>query len=230
MPSIQKNKSALAALHSKKDRAERLKKLRMLTSSETQKQLSRATLERKYGISASTLRHWEEAYGTGLTEDGAKQMVNIYQKEGIHCTIAWLLEGKGSVPVIIKKVENILTATRSSNPSETIDKECHFFKSCHAEAIVFSVKDDAMAPFYLPGDIVGGVRHYQQTMLDLVGEDCIIEAKSGDIYLRRLQKSTIADHFNLFALNPNTRIERPYLYDSEIIAAAPVVRIWRKKK
>ena len=213
----------------KEARAQRLKALRALTAAETQKQLSRATLERKYGVSASTLRHWEEAYGAGLTEDGAKQIINVYQQEGIHCTISWLLDGKGPTPTRTQSKER-KTASESSHVPETIHKETNYFKSMHPEAIILTIKDDAMSPFYLPGDNVGGVRHYRQSILELIGEDCIIEAKSGDIGLRRIQKSTIANHYNLYALNPNTKIERPHLYDVEVIAAAPVTRIWRGKK
>src|SRR3990167_10732872 len=142
------------SLDSKEARGQRLRQLRALTASATYKQLSRAVIERKYGLSASTLRHWEEAYGVGLTEEGAKQVVGIYQQEGIHCSIGWLLNGVGNPPVRYEMNNEI---TESSQPQDTIIQEFNFFKSLHPEAIMLTLKDDAMMPFYHSGDSVAGV-------------------------------------------------------------------------
>ena len=213
---------------SKEARGQRLKILRQLTAHSGQKQLSRATIERKYGLSSSTLRHWEEAFGSGLTEEGALQVVDIYQQEGIQCSVSWLLNGTGGGPS--RQQEFSTYQTDLVNPLETIIEEYNYFKKLDSEAIVFEVKDDAMAPFYLPGDIVGGIRHYRPSIPELIGRDCIIENKKGEVLLRRLHKSTIPDHYNLFALNPDTKLERPHIYDVAVIVCSPVVRIWRGKK
>src|SRR3990167_4314664 len=215
-----KTKHAAETSSTKGARAHRLKQLRALTMSSAHKQLSRAVIERRYGLSASTLRHWEEAYGVGLTEDGAKQVVAVYQQEGIHCSIGWLLNGVGNPPVRYEMNNEI---TESSQPQDTIIQEFNFFKSLHPEAIMLTLKDDAMMPFYHSGDSVAGVRHYRQSIPDLIGLDCIIETKDREPVLRRLQKSTILNRYNLYALNPNTKVERPHLYEIEIIACAPTV-------
>lgn len=218
------------SLDSKEARGQRLRQLRALTASATYKQLSRAVIERKYGLSASTLRHWEEAYGVGLTEEGAKQVVGIYQQENIHCTISWLMQGVGSPPKRRRTTEPLLSAGVSQAYLTTMKQERDYFKVLHPEGITLEVGDDAMEPWYQAGDLVGGIRHYHNAFLDLIGKDCIIETKSGEMYVRRLQKSTVPGQYNLYALNPDTKVEHPHLYAMEVLVCAPVVRIWRGGK
>ena len=215
---------------SKEARAQRLHQLRALTATHTQKQLSRAAIERKYGLSASTLRHWEEGYGIGLTEDGAKQAIDIYQQEHIACSFSWLMEGTGPPPQRVRAAQERPTPPKPSDLLNTRLNECEYFKTLHPEAVTLNVKDDTMSPFYKPDDVVGGIRHYRAFISDLIGKDCIVETKTGNTYLRRLQKSTVPGQYNLYSLNPNTKVERPHEYAIEVRMAAPVVRIWRGKK
>lgn len=221
--------------YSKEARGQRTRQLRELTGSDDHKPLSRAAIERKYGLSAHTLRHWEEADGSGLTENGARIIVNIYQSENINCSVSWLLTGKGSPP---KRREVAGVMAPSSSPLKiaatdlmaSVEEECQRFKAMHPEGIVFEVVDDAMLPRYLLGDRVGGIQYYHQDIPNLIGKDCIVEIKGGGTWLRRLQKSTVPGQYNLYALNPNTKVERPTLYGVEILTCAPVMRIWRGKK
>lgn len=231
MNSRSKKKASTATLASKEARGQRLLELRNLTGRTPGKPLTRAILERKYALSARTLKNWEYGHGSGLTEEGAKRMIGIYQKEHINCSITWLLEGIGSPPEPRHhKSYQPKSQIKISDSLSTIDAEQAYFKSLHAEAVTFEIKDDAMAPFYQPNDIVGGIRHYAHDIHYLVDCDCIIETKDGETWLRRLQLSTIPDRYNLYACNISTKIERPTLYAVDILTAAPVMRIWRGKK
>jgi len=212
-------------------RGHRLKQLRQLTGSTPNKPLTRAAIERKYGINAHSLKNWEDGHGGGLTESGARRMINVYQQENIHCSIPWLMQGVGATPTrLLPSIQQAPDFMQRTDPIATAVKEQQDFKSLHLEGITFEVKDDAMAPFYLSGDVVGGVRHYARDIDQLINCDCIIETNTGETWLRRLQKSTVPGQYNLYALNPNTKIERPALYAVEVVAAAPVMRIWRGKK
>ncbi len=207
---------------------QRLKALRALTGDDEHKPLSRAAIERKYQLSASTLRHWEDA--GGLTEKGARIVIDIYQRENITCSISWLLTGKGTPPYRRAVSHSAEVLRNVTDTLVSIPQESAHFKSFYPEAIVFEVKDDAMAPMYYPGDTVGGVRHYFKDIPYLIGKDCLTETKDGKIWLRRLQRCTIPGHYNLYALNPDTKIERPTLYNVEVVTCAPVMRVWRGKK
>jgi hypothetical protein len=211
-------------------RGRRLKQLRELTGTEG-KPLTRAAIERKYGLSARTLKNWEYGHGTGLTERGAREVINIYQKENIACSVPWLMDEKGSPPQRRPiALNHSPMSVEITDPISTISIEEKQFKSLHPEGITFEVKDDAMIPFYRPGDLVGGVRHYAEDIDKLLDCDCIVEVKSGEVWLRRLHKSTVPGQYNLYAINPSTKTERPTLYGVEILAAAPVMRHWRGKK
>ncbi len=84
--------SKIEGLSSPKARGKRLKFVRKLAG------LSRKQLEKKYGISANTVQSWEVAKKGGLTERGAHRILAVIQKEGINCSIEWLLYGTGAPP------------------------------------------------------------------------------------------------------------------------------------
>lgn len=220
----------LAPSSDPKVRGLRLRQLRQLTGSKPGKPLTRAALERKHGLNARTLKNWELGHGGGLSEKGARRAISIYRKEGIGCSITWLLEGVGQAPARIFKDAPQRNPNQVTNPIDTIDQEREYFISLHTEGIAFEVKDDAMAPSYMPGDVVGGIRHSAQDIIKLINHDCIVELKTGEILIRRLQNSTIPEQYNLYALNPSTKIERPTLYGIEILTAAPIMRHWKGKK
>lgn len=215
----------------KEARGHRLKQLRDLTAPKGGRPLTRAAIARKHFINSHTLKNWEVGHATGLTESGAKQMIDVYQKEYIDCSIGWLMTGEGPEPT-----QRLVETSKSpkkyqkTDPLCTLDTEIKTFKSLHPEAVIFTIKDDAMSPAYLSGDIVGGLRYYTKDLPSLIDKDCIVETKEGKIWLRRIQHSTIIDRYNLYAINPSTKTELPTIYAVEILSAAPVIRIWRGKK
>ena len=79
----------VSAAKKAKERGRRLKLLRSMTG------LPRKALEQKYHISASTIQSWEDAKAGGLTEKGAKRVIQVFHKEGIQCSLNWLLHGLG---------------------------------------------------------------------------------------------------------------------------------------
>lgn len=211
---------------SKEVRAKRLTQLRKLTG------LTRRAFAQKYGLSENTVKNWEYAHLAGLSEHGARLMIDAFIKEGIECSINWLLYGKGNPPKR-KSADPTLQATIKESPDhahQTILKEINDFKKHHAEAVIYEVKDDSMLPFYRNGDFVAGVRHYAKDISQLIDRDCIVETKSGETLLRTLMISNMPRSYNLYATNQHTRLQRPYLYDVEIVTAAPVIWIRRGKK
>lgn len=211
-------------------RGQRLRQLREATGNDNRKPLTRAAIERKHGLSARTLKNWELGDGAGLTINGARRIVSIYKKENIQCSVNWLMEGDGIGPQRIPSNISAPKNTNTTDPLESIQAEIDCFLSLHPEAVTYEIRDDSMEPFYKAGDLVGGVRYYANDIPNGVDSDCIVELVNGDILVRRLQNSTVPDKYNLYSLNPSTRIEVPTLYSVEVIAAAIIVRHWRGKR
>lgn len=205
---------------------ERLIALRSLTG------LTRRAFSRKYAFSENTMRSWEKGLQTGLPRKSAELVINAYRNEYINCSTEWLLTGKGKKPkrkstpleTQHKKQEN------PENAYQTVDQEVEFFKAIHSEAAIYTIKDDSMMPDYRLGDIAAGIWHYDTDISKLIDKTCIIETKSRRKLLRIVRASTIPHRFNLYSLNPHTRLTKPHLYDCEILCAAPIVWIRRGEK
>jgi DNA-binding transcriptional regulator YiaG len=216
--------------HAKKDkqiaRGKRVKSLRKLTD------LSRRTFAQKYGVTASTLQNWEEARVNGLSEKGAFKIVEALKSEGIHCTVDWLLNGTGQAP---KLPEHLLldalptSSVENKNETELITKELEIFLGHYADSTYYTIKDDGMAPQFNQGDIVAGIRRYDpKDIHSLINQNCIVLTQSGEQLFRQVRSSDLPRHYTLACINPNTTVTKPFIYDIEIVSAAPVV--WFRKK
>lgn len=211
---------------SKEARGKRLKIARMQTG------LSRAELEKKYGVSRLTQGNWENGKAGGLTEKGAKRMVYALKEEGLHCTLEWLLDGIGSAPYPTDRVFLGDESIQALRVSETIgfpgiEEERLTFRRCNKDAIDLRVEDDGMLPFYRIGDYVAGIQYFGAEIEKAVGQDCIVLLKNKRLLLRHLRQAE-EDGFSLVCIYPDAKI-RPYLLENqEIISAAPV--IWHRRK
>lgn len=210
-------------------RGKRLKSLRMLAG------LSRKMVEEKYEISASTIQSWEDGKAGGLTEKGARRILNALREEGIQCSLNWLLYGIGVGPHVSDKIyipiaeaseEQDLENYSYPDRESALVKELLVFRQSNADAIDMVVMDDSMEPFYSLGDYIGGKRRYAQEIAGAIGLDCIVETTMGEIMFRRLRRGSTSQCFTLTCINPNTLIEKITLYDVELHSAAPV--IWHR--
>jgi len=208
---------------SKELKGERLREALELTG------LPLLTFVKKYGLSYSTIRHWVSGR-QGLTEQGALNILQVLRNEYIDCSLDWLLYGKGTPPHRIDMNIEVKTRENPENANLTIQDEINDFKKRHLEAAIYEITDDSMQPFYKPGDIVAGIWHYGTDIAKLIGKHCIAEVKDHGTVCRNLAPSSIPLHYNLYALNPNTRLVRPHLYDQLVVACAPVIWIRRGKK
>lgn len=228
---------AVAAIKDAKSNAEsrgkRLKSLRMMTG------LSRKALEEQYNISASTIQSWEDAKAGGLTEKGAKRVIKVFKEEGIRCSLDWLLFGIGFAPQLSNKLfdeeeggegsfgEATITAEPQSE-DRAIVNELLVFRQSNPDAVEFIVADDGMGPFYNVGDYIAGKRRLSPGHDAVVGMDCIVETKDNEILFRRIKAGSKPGTYNLVAINIDTSVAQPVLYDRELISAAPV--IWHRRK
>lgn len=199
---------------------------------------SRRAFEERYGVSASTLQNWEDVKLNGLTEKGATKLIRALKSDGVGCTLEWLMFGVGSAPQIPEHLiykQPVLAKKRASQvvfdndeQDAIIAKELLLFREHHPHAIDLVVKDDGMAPRFIIGDYVAGVRRNKVHIKALLGLDCIVQTQEGDILLRKLKPGTADGFYTLACSNPNAEVKKPILYDVELIAAAPV--IWMRRK
>jgi len=213
-------------------RGKRIKSLRMMAD------LSRKDVGDKYQISAGTLRGWEEARSGGLTENGARRLLTVFRKEGIQCSIEWLLHGTGIPPQVSDKLYqgeagSLLQDTDLGQQPESwedpiILSELLHFRKVNPDAVDMLVVDNGMEPLFHQGDYVAGRRRYNEEVENVIGRNCIIETTQGKLYLRQLQRGTKKGLYTLICINLNFSPEDAILYNVDIVSAAPV--IWHRMK
>lgn len=187
---------------------------------------------RKYKISVSSLYSIESGMKP-LTRKMADRISCALLQEGCLCNPEWLLTRKGTPPSLSKKgglylvdeteaesVENLLSEDFK------IFKEVTFFKSLYPGSEVMGMFDDAMEPFYSPGDFVGGTP--QENIKQALNKNCILHLSTGDQLVRRLVKGSAEGVYTLQSVNPLTKTKDPVLYNQTIEKALPIV--WHRRK
>jgi len=209
-------------------RGRRLKSLRKMAD------LSRKAMTIKHEISASTIQAWEEAKSGGLTMKGAQRVISALKDEGVFCTLEWLLHGEGQSPYVTQKAflgaretpsEFLNTVTLSD--ADVIAKELNVFRTLNHDVLDMLVYDDGMCPLYQPGDTIGGKRFQGENLANLIGRNCIIEIKTGEVLCRRLRKGKKPNHYDLQCIYLETTVGEPMRYDVEVLSASPI--IWHRK-
>ena len=212
-------------------RGQRLKHLRKMTG------LSRRAFSEKHGLSPNTLQNWEDGKASGLTEQGARRMILALQEEGIQASTKWLLYGNGTKPFIFS--DKIYEADASPPAEEieiakgsieelTIMAELQAFRAFYKDTIDIIVNDDAMVPYFIPGDYVAGRKRYNEDIQSVYNQPCIVETTTGETYLRYLRGGTRAGYYTLLCSNLQTVIDEPVFNNIELISATPI--IWHRRK
>lgn len=191
-------------LTEEKIRSERIKRLRVKTK------LSRTEFCRRYGIPLPTLKSWEYGGVKAMQSSGISAFVNGLNKEGVPCTLDYLLNGE-------------MEATESVT-SINFAGEIKQFQQAHRNAVSFVVNDDSMAPYLPLNTLVLG------TPVDLLSPQnylhrlCILHYKSGLVKVRVLTPTSQANHFILTATNP-TSSNPELLQLNELLLIATVSKI-----
>ena len=214
-------------LNSSVAKAERLIQLRKLAK------LSRKDTAQMAGVSVSTYKGWENARFGGIPLKRAVLLTDTFQAEGIKSSVNWLIHGAGDQPKkilcyqITQFKEAIAGSAKQQSPEAIeqlrIKAELEFF--CNNNdwtTLSLIVPDDAMAPYFLPGDFVAGVKVLHENFDATVGLNCIARTKNNKILLRQIQKSSTKDLFTLLCLNPNCK-QQFILHDAELVDIAPVL-------
>ena len=190
--------------------------------------LTRPRIERDYGISRGTLQNWEDARFGGLGERGALRLIEAFAKEGIPCTVEWLLYGLGADPLLEWRGQNKTPAKLDSCFfNKQIEAELGFFHAQHPNAIDMIMPDAAMEPRIYAQELIAGVRYFGEDLEQVLGQDCIIQTQQGDILVRRLQRGHEKHTFNLICPYMANKQAFPDIKNVALFSAAPVIWIRR---
>lgn len=212
-------------------RGKRVETLRKMT------RLSRREFHEKFGISKTNMQNWEDAYGGGLSEKGARKIIAAVNPYGISCTFEWLMYGAGPSPQMSDELfldnaaptEQTGTSINDDDEATIIAAELlAFYQHYPRVAVDHVVADDGMEPRFIVGERVAGCKAYGKAIEKLVGLDCIVQIQEGGTLLRMLKNGTIKGRYTLACSNPNASLEKPILYDVELLSAAPVT--WTRRK
>lgn len=195
-------------------RGERLRKIRNLAN------LSRKELCNTPELKLNTYKGWELGRFGGLPVDGAERVIKRVTKEGVICSVEWLLYGKGQEPYIIPQS----TGDFDQLGTEIILKEIMVFQSFYPDAVYIEIKDDALSPLYVIGDYVAGIRVFGENINAIVNQACIVQLTNGEILCRYLREGYTKDKYQLLATNINSNLKGPQTIESELNFAAPIVR------
>ena len=205
---------------------DRLKYIRRLL------RLTRAYIENTYDLPEVTLKSWENET-VQLTQAGLKRCVDIYRKEGLVISENWIMQGVGLNPTASLTIgqyfaipSNIELLNEDDDEVNML-KEAKLFKESYPNAVVLLVSNDEMAPFYKPGDYVGGKIRRGDAIEKAVNKNCIVYLTNGEQFFRRLVKNN-SQGYNLVCLNPTANTPEPVLFNAEIDSVAPI--IWHRCK
>lgn len=184
----------------------------------------------KSGIGVSTLRNWINDRGSGLSEKGAKKIINFVVQKGINCSLSWLMTGIGPLPrfdqTLRSEIRDSEAYLSAENGYKKLSQEYNLFLDSYPNSIITVFEDDSMEPFYKAGEHLGGILLEQEKFNEAIGMDCIVVTEQG-VLVRRLARGQEEGLYTLFCLNPNTSVFPPVITGVKLKGIAPIVRVWR---
>ena len=210
---------------------ERLRRARILSGVSTRREF-----EEKHAISANTLQGWEQGKNP-LSEKGARRVIEAFKKEGLLCSLEWLIHGHGMPPRPYEMVNAGLRQELHNDANlmdfnlreeQAIYNEIQLFRQQNMNSIVLSISDDSMEPYYSIGDYIGGCQISDSSITDYLHTVCIIELENNLILPRYIQSGKQQGVFTASCTNPRTAATPLNLYNVKIISAAPI--IWHRRK
>ncbi len=203
-------------------RAKRLKRIRNLAN------LSREEFCSDADINQYTLVGWENGRFGGLSYKGAEKVIARVKKEGVYCTVEWLMEGSGPEPSVNPIPSMPKEEMLNLSEDMIMTYELEFFKAKNPYAATLIVDDVGMWPQYTSGDIVAGRKRIGKEIGLTIGSDCIVETIDGEKLLRNVRAGKNKKNYTLICSNPSITTKPSVISDVELVYAAPV--IWHRKK
>ena len=202
------------------NRGKRLKRIRNMAN------LSREELCDMEGLNATTYKGWEIGRFSGLSKIGAANAIKRVSKEGVICSLDWLLCGQGQSPSAVP-VEHE-QYTKKQNKSSLVLREIIVFQNNFDNVTYTEIVDDGSFPRYNIGDQVAGIKKYGDEIASILGEICIVHTINNKILVRRILQGSGKKTYVLLCTNPKTIVEKPVICNMKIRSAAPIMRHYKK--
>jgi transcriptional regulator with XRE-family HTH domain len=200
---------------------ERIKSARM------QLGYSRREFAEKSNFSAATIQAWEDGKYP-IPQKSLAKYVDALFKVGLISNTEWFVSGEGLAPRPINKiVANDKDADLRLSKEESLLREISFFEKENENAIIISVTDDSMLPFFEVGDYVAGKIVSGQKAHTFINCLCIITVTSGETYIRKLRPGSREELFNLVSTNIDTNVSPAFIVDCKIHKIAKIT--WHRK-
>ena len=182
-----------------------------------------------------TITQWEKNPLNGLSEKGARNIIESLRNTSVVCDLNWLLYGRGVPPfirsenkLIAKYQQELLGLSGVIDCATYTNNEIERFRNFIPNALIMQVLDDSMEPFYSAGEFVGGKELREKELPQALGKVCIVKLADNKMLLRKLFKDDQdSQKFKLVCINQLAAVET-VLSNISILGAAPVARIWRK--
>ncbi len=199
-------------------RGKRLKSLRMMAG------LSRKAVDESYQISSGTLQGWEDGRYGGLTQKGARRILQSMQREGVQCSLEWLIHGTGLGPQLSAPMD--ATLNPSAGDDAAMVDELLYFRNRNQDIMDHIINDKLMLPCYEVGDVVAGRRRYNwREVQGLLGKNCLIQLNTGEIYLKHLKEVTLDEILHFTMLEDSKMLSIAF---DKIRCIAPVT--WHRRR
>lgn len=170
------------------------KKIRQLRNALREGQ---ASFGDRFGVEQATVSRWEKGEEVGRRyREAIAELAGMSVAEFFHST-----SGPRLIPIVgyVSGGEKF-SPIDDHPPGSGID---HITLDVGAEdQIAVRVRGSSMTPVYRDGDAVIGTVLKAQRMTHAIGCDCIIKTRSGDGYLKILQKGSRPSVFRLRSYNP----------------------------
>ena len=187
-------------------------------------------------LSPSALQNWEDGRHGGLTEKGAKKLIQALEKENVNCSLQWLLYGIGTPPSdlynnsglsFLDLPDTATTPQSVSTDEEAIAKELRFFKAVYGDTMDAIVRDDGLSPFLTVGDHVAGIRYTGKKIDQAINQLCIIQTYEGLLLTRKLEAGTKPGYYKLVCINHASQFIDLSTTDVKLFSIASI--IWFRK-
>jgi hypothetical protein len=185
----------------------------------------------RHAISPHTLSAWEKGKKP-VTEKGANKLIEAFAKEGILCSVEWLLHGVGLSPTTLEdftssiKIEEISIIEKHKNSQ--IQSEVALFIAQNPTAKIFKMSDDSMEPALFEEDLIGAVLTAKNKVRSLIKKPCVFIESNDNCHIRLLVLSKDKETYNLASLNAQTKQAIPVLFNVTPKEIYKIVWIRRK--
>lgn len=205
-------------------RGKRLKRIRQLAG------LTRDALAAQAGVSKATFSYWENASLSSLSDKGAEKVVKALAKQGISCSLEWLLLGIGHSPQIkglrLDLPNSDFSAASTPMVNDDLRAEIDLFQSLHADSIITTIKHAAMSPILAAGDVVGGVWQSPSNLID--SDKPYIVSVNQQLQVRKVKRTAETGLFDLSYISYLSDLAEPFeIKAAKLTKLARIIRIWR---